>query len=118
MKRKNDLSLTFRISGLAMISEAAKGSTVYPFVKPVVKEFSQAQWTRLLSEMGYEDVWIFEVAKPSITPGVKFVQAQKLLEEAQYDLPNGSPGERRREVRPKPRPTPTVVLKRRLGEGR
>ncbi len=91
MKRKNDLSLTFRISGLAMISEAAKGSTVYPFVKPVVKEFSQAQWTRLLSEMGYEDVWIFEVAKPSITPGVKFVQAQKLLEEAQYDLPNGSP---------------------------
>jgi len=90
-KRRDDLTLHFKFGGLCLESELGKTATVYPFSFDLTKEFSQAQWTKLLREMGYEDVWVIEMVKPPITPNIKFNEAQRLLDEAQKELIDGSP---------------------------
>jgi hypothetical protein len=91
LKRQDDLRLFFRFGGLFFETDGKTNHKAYSFDLPLFKEFSQAQWTKLLKEIGYHDVWVLEVAKPPISRIANLEQVRKFLEAASSELAAGSP---------------------------
>lgn len=90
-RRKDDVLLLFNLGGICLETDGLKKSDARTFSIGITKEFSQAQWNKLLREVGYQDTWIFEVAKPVMADGGKFGAVARFLQEAEAELAAGSP---------------------------
>jgi hypothetical protein len=91
-RRQDDLPVIFNLGGIAV--ETRPGTPpqrAYSFSISIVDNLSQARWTKLLRETGFQDIWIVEVSKPAVPQTAGLEKAQKFLTDAETEILEGSP---------------------------